>query len=127
MNAGGAVVNISSIASERPGSATAYGVSKSALEGFTRAIAMQLAPQEVRANCVRPGPVWTALAARLAPEDRHDALRKDRVSMTLLGTEGTAWDVAEAVAFFASDASRWITGQILTVDAGGLLRYDRPY
>ncbi len=68
----------------------------------------------IRVNCIAPGFLYTPLVApRLTEESRE--LRRQA---GLLGTEGTAWDVAWAAVFLASDEARWITGIILPVDAG---------
>jgi NAD(P)-dependent dehydrogenase (short-subunit alcohol dehydrogenase family) len=122
---GGSIVNISSIASLRPRSATVYAVSKAALETLTRATAVQYGAQGVRANAVLPGEVWTELMARVYPGERGVRARESRLRNSLLGTEGTAWDVASATLFLASDEARWITGQTLVVDGGFTLRDPR--
>jgi NAD(P)-dependent dehydrogenase (short-subunit alcohol dehydrogenase family) len=122
---GGSVVNISSIASLRPRSATVYAVSKAALETLTRAIAVQYGARGVRANSVLPGEVWTELMARTYPGERGVRARERRRRNSLLGTEGTAWDIASATLFLAGDEARWITGQTLVVDGGFTLRDPR--
>lgn len=118
MPGGSAVVNISSVAARFGGLAAAYNVSKGALESFTKTLAAQYGSLGIRANAVAPGQLWSNIISRSCPEDRREALREQRCLRTLLNTEGTPRDVANAVAFLASDASRWITGQVLTVDGG---------
>ena len=118
MPSGSSIVNISSIASQYGGLATAYNVSKGALESLTRTLASQYGSRGIRANAVAPGQIWTNMISRSLPQDNKDELREQRRLRTLLQTEGTAWDVANAVTFFASDSSRWITGQVLIVDGG---------
>lgn len=116
---GGAVVNISSVAALVAGNLTAYAASKGAIISLTRAMAGQHAPQGIRVNCVVPGQVWTPLVQALAPEGpQREALRERRRNSSLLKTEGTAWDVAYAALFLASEEARWITGQTIVVDAG---------
>ena len=113
---GGAIVNISSVSGLLGGHPSLlYPTSKSAVIGLTRALASHHAPQGVRVNCIAPGTVFTPMVASrgMTPE-----LRRARREGTLLKTEGTAWDVAAAAAFLASDAARWITGVVLPVDAG---------
>jgi NAD(P)-dependent dehydrogenase (short-subunit alcohol dehydrogenase family) len=113
---GGAIVNISSVSGLLGGHPSLlYPTSKSAVIGLTRALAAHHAPQGVRVNCIAPGTVFTPMVASrgMTPE-----LRRARREGTLLKTEGTAWDVAAAAAFLASDAARWITGVVLPVDAG---------
>jgi NAD(P)-dependent dehydrogenase (short-subunit alcohol dehydrogenase family) len=113
---GGAIVNISSVSGLLGGHPSLlYPTSKSAVIGLTRALASHHAPQGVRVNCIAPGTVFTPMVASrgMTPE-----LRLARRQGTLLKTEGTAWDVAAAAAFLASDAARWITGVVLPVDAG---------
>ena len=123
MPPGGSVVNVSSAAVARPGPATAYAASKAAVEALTRAIAAQYGPAGVRANCVSPGMLWTDMVARrYASPDEASAARRAKAAGTVLGTEGTAWDAAHAVLFLAGPESRWITGQVLAVDAGATLR-----
>jgi NAD(P)-dependent dehydrogenase (short-subunit alcohol dehydrogenase family) len=113
---GGAIVNISSIAGLRGGHPSLlYPTAKAAVVGLTRSMAAHHGRDGVRVNCVAPGFVYTPMVAArgMTPEVR--ATRRQR---SMLGTEGTAWDVAAAVAFLVGDAARWITGVVLPVDAG---------
>ncbi|MPZ48085.1 MAG: SDR family oxidoreductase [Dehalococcoidia bacterium] len=116
MAEGGAVINLSSIAAVRayPSTSLAYSTSKAAIIGLTVALAGQLGGRGIRVNCIAPGQIYTPLVAdRLTPE-----LRQARATAGILKAEGTAWDVAWASVFLASDEARWITGQTLFVDAG---------
>ena len=113
---GGAIVNVSSIAGLRGGHPSLlYPTAKAAVVGLTRSMAAHHGRDGVRVNCVAPGLVYTPMVATrgMTPE-----VREARRQRSMLGTEGTAWDVAAAVAFLASDAARWITGVVLPVDAG---------
>jgi NAD(P)-dependent dehydrogenase (short-subunit alcohol dehydrogenase family) len=122
---GGSIVNISSISSFRPMHTRAeYSVSKAAVNGMTLALAVQLAGRRIRVNGVCPGSAWTAMSARPfegASADEVEALRRRRLEIPLLPVEGTAWHIAEAAAFLASDQASWITGQLLVVDGGATL------
>jgi NAD(P)-dependent dehydrogenase (short-subunit alcohol dehydrogenase family) len=112
----GAIVNISSVSGILGGHPSLlYPTTKAAVIGLTRSMAAHHARQGVRVNCIAPGTVYTPMVASrgMTPE-----LREARRLGTLLQTEGTAWDVATAAAFLASDAARWITGVVLPVDAG---------
>lgn len=127
MARGGAVVNLSSIAALRHSANVplAYATSKGGIITLTTALASQLGGSGVRVNCVIPGGVWTpiawrAFAAMMTPEEVENARERRRTSVPLQ-TEGTAWDVADAVMFFASDLSRWVTGQALAVDGGHII------
>ena len=112
----GAIVNLSSVAGLL-GSATGllYQTSKGAVVNMTRGMATQHAAQGIRVNCVAPGMVYTPM---VYARGMSDDLRQSRRNRSLLKTEGTGWDVGEAVAFLASDAARWITGIVMPVDAG---------
>jgi len=116
---GGSIVNVSSISALRPRGLTAYSTSKGAVIALTKAMAVDHGPDGVRVNCVAPGPVYTPMVAGpgMAP-----AARAARAGAGVLGTEGTGWDVGQAVRFLASDRARWITGQVLVVDGGATLR-----
>jgi len=116
VNGGGSIINISSIAGLRayPARATAYTTSKAAVIGLTLALAGQLGAQRIRVNCIAPGQVFTPLIAeRLDTEGRAR-----RATSGLIKDEGNAWDIAWASVYLASDEARWITGQVLAVDAG---------
>jgi NAD(P)-dependent dehydrogenase (short-subunit alcohol dehydrogenase family) len=115
---GGAIVNISSIASQRPRGLTPYATSKGAVEALTRGLAADHARDGIRVNCVAPGPVYTPMvyAGGMRPE-----VREARRKASPLGIEGHAWDIAYASLYLASDEARYVTGIVLPVDGGVLL------
>ena len=116
---GGAIVNVSSIAALRPRGLTAYSTSKGAVIALTRALAVDHGPEGIRVNCVAPGPVYTPMVyASGMSDDARDARRR----ASLLGIEGTGWDIGHAVAFLCSERARYITGQVLVVDGGATIR-----
>jgi len=119
---GGVIVNISSIAAVRWTGYPyfAYYTAKAAVNQATVALAMQYAPYGIRANCVMPGLIDTPLiykqiSSQYASVDEMVAARARAVP---LGRMGTAWDVAKAAAFLASDDAAFITGVCLPVDGG---------
>lgn len=111
----GAIVNIASVAGLMGGTpALLYPASKGAVVNMTRAMAAHHGTEGIRVNCVAPGMVYTPMVAgRMTPE-----VREERRMRSLLQTEGSGWDVGQAVAYLASDEARWVTGVILPVDAG---------
>jgi NAD(P)-dependent dehydrogenase (short-subunit alcohol dehydrogenase family) len=112
----GSIINISSIAGLRayPPRSTAYTTSKAAVVGLTMALAGQLGSRRIRVNAIAPGQVFTPLVAeRLDP-----AGRDRRATSGLIKDEGSAWDIGWAAVYLASDEARWVTGHVLTVDAG---------
>ena len=115
---GGSIVNVSSISALRPRGLTAYSTSKGAVIALTRAMAMDHGPDGIRVNCVAPGPVYTPMvySRQMSPAGR-EARRKASV----LGIEGTGWDIGYAVRFLLSAEARYITGQTLVVDGGATL------
>jgi NAD(P)-dependent dehydrogenase (short-subunit alcohol dehydrogenase family) len=115
---GGAIVNLSSVAALRQNERAAYSASKGAILSLTMVMAGQHARQGIRVNAVVPGQVWTPMVAAETDEANRPALRERRRLGSLLKTEGTAWDIAHAALFLASDDARWITGQRLIVDGG---------
>ncbi len=112
---GGAIVNVASIAALRPRGMTAYTTSKGAVIALTKAMAVDHAPDCIRANCVAPGPVFTPM---VGGEHMSAEARERRRSASPLGVEGSGWDVGNAVVFLASNRARYITGQTLIVDGG---------
>ena len=111
---GGTVVNVSSIVGVHgnPGQ-TNYSASKAGIIGFTKALARELGSRGVRANVVAPGYISTRLTNEL-PEE----LQQSMLANTPLGRFGDPEDVAGAVRFLSSDASSFITGEVLLVDGG---------
>ncbi|KAI1764710.1 NAD(P)-binding protein [Hypoxylon sp. FL1150] len=112
----GSVVNMGSVAGLVGGTPhLLYPTSKGAVLNMTRAMAAHHASDGIRVNCVCPGMLYTPMiyAKGMSPETR--AARRNR---SLLRTEGNAWDCATAVRFLASEQARWMTGTVLTVDAG---------
>ncbi len=123
---GGAIVNVASIAAMLPSKLTAYATSKGAVISLTRAMAVDHGRDGIRVNCVAPGPVHTPMvdvpAKAGAAPGMPDEMREARRRASLLGIEGTGWDVGQAVRFLLSDRARYITGHTLVVDGGTLLR-----
>lgn len=116
---GGAIVNISSISALRPRGLTAYTTTKGAIIALTRAMAVDHGAEGIRVNCVAPGPVYTPMVyTRGMPEEK----REQRKNASVLGLEGTGWDIGFAVRFLLSRQARYITGQTLVVDGGVTLQ-----
>jgi 3-oxoacyl-[acyl-carrier protein] reductase len=111
---GGRIVNITSVSGQagQMGQAN-YSSAKAGLIGLTKATARELASRGITVNAVAPGFVLTELT-----QDLPDALKEEITSRTPLGRFGTVEEVADAVAFLASDEARYITGQVLAVDGG---------
>ena len=114
--AGGVVINISSSAAlVTTGVPSPYCSSKAAVIGMTRSLAVELGRDGVRVNAICPGFIATAINVRLRGNEKELATLLQRVP---LGLAGEPIDVAEAVAFLASDSARLITGAVLSVDGG---------
>lgn len=113
---GGSVINISSAAGRfAQKQFSAYGTGKAALNHLSRNLAHDFAP-DVRVNAIEPGPILTdALESYLKQAPEHKARM---LSVIPMGRLGTPEDIAAAALFFASDASRWITGKVLGVEGG---------
>lgn len=112
---GGSIINISSIAALRHYAGTiAYQTTKAGVIGLTISLAGDLAEKRIRVNAIAPGQVWTPMAAsHMSP-----ARRAERQRAGLIQDEGTAWDIAWGAVYLASDEARWVTGQVLVIDAG---------
>jgi len=114
---GGSIINISSMASQYGiPKVISYTASKSAIEGMTRAMAVELSPKGIRVNCIAPGFIATDMSAKALnsdPERKNKAL-----SRTPMGRLGEPADIGDCALFLASDAARYITGVVLPVDGG---------
>ena len=116
---GGAIVNISSISALRPRGLTTYTTSKAAVIGLSQAMAVDHGRDNIRVNCICPGPMYTPM---VYARGMTEAARTQRANASVLKTEGTGWDVGHAVKFLLSDHARYITGQVLVVDGGVTLQ-----
>ena len=126
---GGSIVNMGSVAGIRYTGVpyVSYYTTKAAILGFSRCVAMQYASKEIRSNVVMPGLMNTPMIIEPLKEaygqgdiGRMIELRDKQCPM---GHMGDAWDVAEAVAFLASDQSKYVTGTELLVDGGISARF----
>ena len=115
--AGGSIVNISSIVAKLalPGLGV-YSATKAAVNSITRTFAAELGPRRIRVNAVNPGMVITEGNTMAANPD--DAFRKAYEAQAPLGRVGLVDDIAPAAVFFASDDSKWITGETLYISGG---------
>lgn len=123
----GSVVNIGSLVARRPGlGRVAYASSKAALEGLTRALAVDVGPYGVRVNMVSPGPVqgerleWAVRQMAAVRDTSTETVRKGFDDGSALRRVATAREVADTVAFLTSQAASGITGQDVSVNCGEL-------
>lgn len=113
---GAAIVNVSSQAARDGGGpgASAYATAKAGVSNFTRAMAKELGPRRIRVNCVAPGMIATLF---------HDTFTKPEVrqrvaGMTPLGREGRAGEIADAIAYLASERASFVNGESLEINGG---------
>ncbi len=110
----GRIINVSSVSGEKGGRGQSnYAASKGAINAFTRAMAVELAPRRIRVNAVAPGVIETEMSQTV-----REAADEDVKSRILLRRYGTPGEVAYAVWFLASAFADYITGQVLHVDGG---------
>jgi NAD(P)-dependent dehydrogenase (short-subunit alcohol dehydrogenase family) len=125
--ASGAIVNISSTSSIAAGPMLTYRVSKSSVNSLTQHVAIENAPHGIRCNAILPGLMNTPMAIERRARERNvsrEQVRQERASLVPLAVAeaGNAFDVANAAVFLASDDARYITGVLLPVDGGLLLK-----
>lgn len=110
----GTIINITSVIGLIGNAGQAnYAASKAGMIGFTKSIAKELSSRNIRANCVAPGYIETAMTDGLPP-----TVKEAIISKIPLGRIGTPADIANAALFLASDLSSYMTGQVVTVDGG---------
>lgn len=115
---GGAIINTSSVAGQigMPGAAV-YVASKHAVEGLTKATALEVAKQGIRVNAVAPGAIETDMVTRFTGGGGHEAMNYMR-SLHPMGRLGLPHEIAQPVLWLASDAASFVTGQSICIDGG---------
>lgn len=118
----GCIIHISSMAAQYGiPKVIAYTASKTAIDGMTRAMAVELSPQGIRVNAIAPGFIYSDMTAKALDSDPQ---RKAKVfGRTPMGTMGQPADIAEAAYFLTSDAAKFITGVVLPVDGGNSIGF----
>jgi NAD(P)-dependent dehydrogenase (short-subunit alcohol dehydrogenase family) len=119
----GAIINVSSLAAVAASiDLTAYKVSKAGLNALTQVTAIANARYGIRVNAIQPGLIETPMAIESLSRERgiskEELIRDRHARVPLRGKMGTAWDVANAALFLASDEAQFITGVVLPVDGG---------
>lgn len=121
----GSIINISSTSSFAARPTITYKTSKGAVNTMTQHIAMENAEHGVRANAILPGLIDTPMAIERRARERgvsKEVVRAEREALVPMRRMGTAWDVANAAVFLASDEARYVTGVLLPVDGGLLVK-----
>lgn len=121
----GSIINISSTSSLAARPTLTYKTSKGAINTMTQHIAMENAAHGVRANAILPGLIDTPMAIERRARETgvpREQIRAQRDKLVPMGYMGSAWDVANAAVFLASDESKYITGVLLPVDGGLLIK-----
>jgi len=118
----GNIINISSMAAQYGlPKVIAYSASKTAIDGMTRAMAVELSPKGIRVNAIAPGFIYSAMTDKALNTDPE---RKAKVfARTPMGHMGQPVDIGEAAFFLASDAAKYITGVVLPVDGGNSIGF----
>jgi NAD(P)-dependent dehydrogenase (short-subunit alcohol dehydrogenase family) len=118
----GAILNISSMAAQYGiPLVIAYSAAKAAVEGMTRAMAVECSPEGIRVNCIAPGFIKTKMSGKALDNDPE---RKRKVlSRTPMGRLGTPEEVADAAYYLVSEEASFITGVVLPVDGGNLIGF----
>ena len=118
----GVIINISSMAAQYGlPKVIAYSASKTAIDGMTRAMAVELSPKGIRVNAIAPGFIYSAMTEKALNSDPE---RKAKVfGRTPMGHMGQPEDIGNAAAFLVSDAAKYITGVILPVDGGNSIGF----
>ena len=112
----GAIVNVSSVNGLRAAPLQGvYGMTKAAVISMTRTFALELGPARIRVNAIAPGLVDTRLASAIV---KDDSLSQEWLKRTPLGRVATPDEIASAALYLASDASSYVTGEVLVVDGG---------
>ena len=121
-NGKGNIINISSMASQYGiPKVIAYTASKSAIEGMTRAMAVELSPMGILVNCIAPGFIATDMSSKALNGDTE---RKQKVfSRTPLGRLGEPADIGDAAFFLASEQAKYMTGVVLPIDGGNSIGF----
>ena len=120
-NNGASIINISSVASSIKGiiNRCAYGASKAAVIGMTKALAADFVKQNVRVNAICPGTVDTpSLEDRMRQIGDIEKARKDFIARQPMGRLGQPEEIAEAAVYLASDEAKFVTGQTIIIDGG---------
>ncbi len=122
----GAIINISSIAAVCPTGTVAYKTSKAGINAYTQSLAIGNAKYGIRANVIMPGLIETPMAIEGISKglgiDKQELIRTRNEQVPLRGKMGSAWDIAHAALFLASDEASFITGVVLPVDGGQTAR-----
>ncbi len=118
----GCIINISSMAAQYGlPKVIAYSASKTAIDGITRAMAVELSPMGIRVNAIAPGFIYSAMTEKALNSDPE---RKAKVfGRTPMGHMGQPEDIGGAAAYLASDAAKYVTGIILPVDGGNSIGF----
>ena len=117
-NGGGVIINNSSSLGIHPiANTAAYSASKAGMVSLTKSMALELAKDKIRVNCICPGVVDTPIH-KMADEKEREYFLTSMAQMHPLGVVGSPDDVAYAALFLASDEAKWITGAVLPVDGG---------
>lgn len=118
----GCIIHISSMAAQYGiPKVIAYSASKTAIDGMTRAMAVELSPKGIRVNAIAPGFIYSDMTAKALDSDPE---RKAKVfGRTPMGTMGQPADIGEAAYFLTSDAAKFITGVVLPVDGGNSIGF----
>ncbi len=118
----GCIINISSMAAQYGlPKVIAYSASKTAIDGMTRAMAVELSPNGIRVNAIAPGFIYSAMTAKALDSDPE---RKSKVfNRTPMGKMGQPEDIGAAALYLASDGASYVTGIVLPVDGGNSIGF----